>query len=41
MGGSIELKQISHIGMGMKDEDCIEKVTIIVFPPMEGVGPSN
>ena len=22
----------------MKDEDCIEKVTIIVFPPMEGIG---
>ena len=22
----------------MKDEDCIEKVTITVFPPMEGVG---
>ena len=22
----------------MKDEDCIEKVTITVFPPMEGIG---
>ncbi|MHA1137410.1 MAG: hypothetical protein ACTSSE_13075 [Candidatus Thorarchaeota archaeon] len=34
----IEIKQISHIGYGMNDEDCIEKVTITVFPPMEGVG---
>ena len=22
----------------MKDEECIEKVTITVFPPMEGIG---
>jgi len=34
----IEIKQITCIGYGMTDEDCIEKVTITVFPPMEGVG---
>jgi hypothetical protein len=35
---SIDIKQISYIGYGMKDEECIEKVTITVFPPMEGIG---
>ncbi|MGY5865899.1 MAG: hypothetical protein RTV41_14950 [Candidatus Thorarchaeota archaeon] len=25
-------------GYNMKDEDCIEKVTITVFPPMPGIG---
>ncbi|MFW9843458.1 MAG: hypothetical protein ACFFEV_02660 [Candidatus Thorarchaeota archaeon] len=35
---SIDIKHISHIGHGMKEEECIEKVTITVFPPMEGVG---
>ena len=35
---SIDIKQISDTGYGMKEEECIEKVTITVFPPMEGVG---
>ena len=35
---STNIKQISFIGEGMTDEDCIEKVTIIVFPPMDGIG---
>ncbi|TFG27050.1 hypothetical protein EU528_13495, partial [Candidatus Thorarchaeota archaeon] len=35
---SIDIKQISYTGYDMKEEECIEKVTITVFPPMEGIG---
>jgi hypothetical protein len=34
----IAIKRISDHGYSMKDEDCIEKVTITVFPPMPGIG---
>ena len=34
----IEIKRISCYDDGMNDEDCIEKVTITVFPPLAGVG---
>lgn len=36
--GPIEIKRFSYSGYGMNDNDCIEKVTITVFPPMEGIG---
>jgi hypothetical protein len=38
MARPIEIKRFSCFGYGMNDEDCIEKVTITVFPPMAGVG---
>jgi len=38
IGVSINIKQIFPIGIVMKEEECIEKVTITVFPPMEGIG---
>jgi len=34
----IAIKRIFNQCYSMKDEDCIEKVTITVFPPMPGVG---
>ncbi|MFW9812219.1 MAG: hypothetical protein ACFFF9_07130 [Candidatus Thorarchaeota archaeon] len=34
----IAIKRIPPHEQSMKDEDCIEKVTITVFPPMAGIG---
>ncbi|MHA1949623.1 MAG: hypothetical protein ACXAAO_06420 [Candidatus Thorarchaeota archaeon] len=34
----IEIKRIHCNVYSMNDEDCIEKVTITVFPPMPGIG---
>jgi len=35
---SIDIKEILTLGKGMNDDECFEKVTITVFPPMEGIG---
>ena len=35
---SIDIKQVLTIDKGMNDDECFEKVTITVFPPMEGIG---